>query len=34
MKYKNFPNDVNPEKNFIDDGKPIFEIVETDKTQK
>jgi pyruvate kinase len=32
MKYKNFPNDVNPgEKILLDDGKLIFEIVETDK---
>lgn len=32
MKYKNFPNDVNPgEKVLLDDGKLIFEIVETDK---
>ncbi|WP_367773001.1 pyruvate kinase [Flavobacterium sp. WC2421] len=32
MKYKNFPNDVNPgERILLDDGKLIFEIVETDK---
>jgi pyruvate kinase len=32
MKYKNFPNDVNPgEKILLDDGKLIFEIVSTDK---
>jgi pyruvate kinase len=32
MKYQNFPNDVNPgEKILLDDGKLIFEIVETDK---
>ena len=32
MKYKNFPNDVNPgERVLLDDGKLIFEIVETDK---
>ena len=32
MKYKNFPNDVNPgEIILLDDGKLIFEIVETDK---
>jgi hypothetical protein len=29
-----FPNDVNPRKNFIDDGKLIFEIVETDKKNR
>jgi pyruvate kinase len=28
------PNDVNTGENFLDDGKLIFEIVETDKTQK
>lgn len=32
MKYQNFPNDVNPgERVLLDDGKLIFEIVETDK---
>ncbi len=32
MKYQNFPNDVNPgERILLDDGKLIFEIVETDK---
>jgi pyruvate kinase len=32
MKYKNFPNDVNPgERILLDDGKLIFEIVSTDK---
>ena len=32
MKYKNFPNDVNPgERILLDDGKLIFEIIETDK---
>ena len=32
MKYKNFPNDVNPgERVLLDDGKLIFEIVETDR---
>lgn len=32
MKYKNFPNDVNPgERILLDDGKLLFEIVETDK---
>ena len=32
MKYKNFPNDVNPgERILLDDGKLIFEINETDK---
>lgn len=32
MKYKNFPNDVNAgERILLDDGKLIFEIVETDK---
>ena len=32
MKYKNFPNDVNPgERILLDDGKLIFEIVTTDK---
>jgi pyruvate kinase len=32
MKYKNFPNDVNTgERILLDDGKLIFEIVETDK---
>jgi len=35
MKYQNFPNDVNPgERILLDDGKLIFEIVETDKKQK
>jgi pyruvate kinase len=34
MKYQNFPNDVNPgERILLDDGKLIFEIVETDKNQ-
>jgi pyruvate kinase len=34
MKYKNFPNDVNPgERILLDDGKLIFEIVETDKNR-
>jgi pyruvate kinase len=32
MNYKNFPNDVNPgERILLDDGKLIFEVVETDK---
>ena len=32
MKYQNFPNDVNPgERILLDDGKLIFEIIETDK---
>jgi pyruvate kinase len=32
MKYKNFPNDVNPgERILLDDGKLLFEIVSTDK---
>ncbi|TRX36669.1 pyruvate kinase [Flavobacterium restrictum] len=32
MKYQNFPNDVNPgERILLDDGKLLFEIVETDK---
>ncbi len=32
MKYRNFPNDVNPgERILLDDGKLIFEIVATDK---
>jgi pyruvate kinase len=35
MKYKNFPNDVNPgERILLDDGKLIFEIVETDKKNR
>jgi pyruvate kinase len=34
MKYQNFPNDVNPERILLDDGKLIFEIVETDKNQR
>jgi len=35
MKYQNFPNDVNPgERILLDDGKLIFEIVETDKKPK
>ena len=32
MKYQNFPNDVKPgERILLDDGKLIFEIIETDK---
>ncbi|AOW08551.1 pyruvate kinase [Flavobacterium gilvum] len=35
MKYQNFPNDVNPgERILLDDGKLIFEIVETDKNSE
>ncbi len=34
MTYKNFPLDVNPgEKILVDDGKLIFEVLETDKTK-
>jgi pyruvate kinase len=35
MNYKAFPNDVNPgERILLDDGKLIFEVVETDKTSE
>jgi pyruvate kinase len=35
MNYKNFPNDVNPgERILLDDGKLIFEVVETDKVSE
>jgi pyruvate kinase len=34
MKYKNFPMINTGERILLDDGKLIFEIVETDKKQK